>query len=81
MSALIIMLARWRMAKTLRPRQLPPAIDVALDHVVWLRQKRRRLTARAAGEIYGLDVYTWAELVRGLADIWERLPARIRRGG
>jgi hypothetical protein len=76
MTALIIMLAGWRVMS--RTSQLPPAIDVALDHVLWLRTGDPRLTAAEAGAAFGLHVYTWAQLVRGLADIWECLPESIR---
>jgi hypothetical protein len=78
MTALIVFLAGFRMSK--RMTQLPPAIDVALDHVMWVRTGDPRLTAAEIGATYGLHVYTWAQLVRGVADIWEHLPEAVRRG-
>jgi hypothetical protein len=59
--------------------QLPSAIDVAFDHVLWLRQKQPRLSAHEAGLVYGLVVATWGELVVDLAWLWGKIPENIRR--
>jgi uncharacterized protein (DUF2062 family) len=85
MTALIIMLAQWRqggwrMAR--RPSQsLPPAIEVALDHVVWLRLQNPRLRPYQAGAAIGATTYSWAQVVLAFAAAWEALPEDIRRGG
>jgi hypothetical protein len=81
MTALIVMLAGWRMAQRRSHKSLPSAIDVALDHVIWLRLRDPRLSAYQAGLPYGLSVHTWAELVQALAAIWQDLPEAVRRGG
>ena len=78
MTAQIILFPISRMS---RSSQLPPPIDVALDHVLWLRLAYPSLGAHEAGMTYGLYVYSWAELIRGLAEIWDELPEDIRREG
>jgi hypothetical protein len=81
MTALIIALAGgWRMRKRSRP--LPPALEVALDHIVWLRMQRPGLTPQQAGEMIDRYVcYTWAQVVQAYAAAWEALPKSIRRDG
>jgi hypothetical protein len=64
-----------------RSSQLPSAIEVALEHIIWLRASEPGLNARQAGKLYRIDVYTWPELVNALAKKWERLPKRIRSQG
>jgi hypothetical protein len=78
MTADVIPFPWWRVS---RSSQLPPAIDVALGHLVWLRRRYPKRTAYQIGMTYGLYVYTWAELVHGLADIWNELPEEVRREG
>jgi len=62
-----------------RVSQLPRAIDVAIDHAIWLWKKEPLMTPQEAGEMYGLKVYTWEEFIRGLARTWSKLPKRVRR--
>jgi hypothetical protein len=84
MTAVIIDLAEWR-AEHARFRrmkqQLPSAIEVAFDHIDWLRARDRELTPYRAGLLYGLRVFGWIELAHALADIWLRLPEEVRRAG
>jgi hypothetical protein len=84
MTALIIFLAAWRgteAAMRMRPRPLPLALDVALDHVVWLRLANPALSPIAAGALIGAQTDTWAAVVREYAAAWEALPVRARHGG
>jgi hypothetical protein len=79
MTALIIALAGgWRMRN--RPQRLPAAIDVALDHILWLRMADPQLTPDAAGRLIGsYACYNWAQVVQAYAAAWEALPEGIRR--
>jgi hypothetical protein len=80
-TALIIMLAGWRMAQRRSHKSLPPAIDVALEHVIWLRLADPRLLPQDAGAAIGASTASWAEVVRAYAAAWEALPEAVRRGG
>jgi hypothetical protein len=51
----------------------PAAIDVALDHIIWLRLAQPLLTPRQAGAAIGATVHTWAEAVQAFAAAWEAL--------
>jgi hypothetical protein len=79
MTALIVYLAGWRMCN--RPQSLPPALDVALDHVIWLRMGRPGMTPQGAAGLIGARAYTWAQVVLAFAAAWEELPEDVRRGG
>jgi hypothetical protein len=78
MTALIILLARWRMRNRKRS---PSPCEVALEHIIWLRRMNHALTAAQAGLLVGAAVYTWAAAVEAFAAAWEGLPEAIRREG
>ena len=78
MTALIIALAGWRMKHRSRP--LPASIEVALDHIVWLRMAEPHITPQQAGNIIGsYACYSWAQVVQAYAAAWEALPEGVRR--
>lgn len=62
---------------------LPTPIDVALEHVIWLRLRNPQLEPQEAVAAFGpgVVVTTWAEVVRAFAAAWEALPEHIRREG
>jgi hypothetical protein len=77
MTALIIFLAAWRHQRKGAGmcRQSPPAaIDVALEHVIWLRLDDPHLSPAEAGATIGAATRTWAEAVLAFAAAWDALP-------
>lgn len=87
MSAIIIVLAEWRarMASAEErmaqrgSQRLPSSIDVAMDHVMWLRFHHRALTPWTAGAMIGVETRSWAEVLEAYAAAWEALPEEVRR--
>jgi hypothetical protein len=75
MTAEIILFPRWRMA---RSSQLPPAIDVAMDHVIWLRFAYPDIAPETAGLMIDKQASTWAEVIEAYAALWGVLPEEIR---
>ena len=76
MTAEIIILARWRMS---RSSQLPPAVDVATEHVTWLRFTYPNIAPETAALMIDRHASTWAEVIEAYAALWEELPENIRR--
>jgi hypothetical protein len=64
-----------------RSQYLPPAIDVALNHIVWLRMAYPDIAPETAAAILGQEAWTWAQVVQIYAAQWEGLPPNIRDGG
>jgi hypothetical protein len=77
--AVIIFLAGRRHGRW--PLALPAALDVALDHIIWLRITHPAMSPQAAVEAIGATAHTWAEVVRAFAAAWEALPEHVRREG
>ena len=63
-----------------RRPQLPSAIEVAIDHIIWLRAEYPGVHPRTAAAMIGAEAESWAEVIRLYAEAWERLPEEVRRG-
>jgi hypothetical protein len=76
MTALIIALAEWRMA-----RRLPSAFEVASNHIKWLREEHAAIGPEKAAALIGAQADTWTQVVFAYAAAWRKLPERVKRGG
>jgi hypothetical protein len=73
MTALIIMLAGWRMAASSR--------TIARLHIAWLRETCPDMTPRDAAALIGAWEWTWEGVMSAYARAWEALPEAVRREG
>jgi hypothetical protein len=76
MSAIIIMLAGWLMAR--RPAQ---SIDVVLAHILWLRSEHPGIGPQTAAALIGGKADSWPRVIELYAEAWERVPEDVRRAG
>jgi hypothetical protein len=75
MTAEIILFPRRWMS---RSSQLPHAIDVATEHIWWLRRTHPEVTPQTAAAMIGRLADTWDEAISAYADLWDNLPKSIR---
>jgi hypothetical protein len=75
MTAEIILFPRWLVS---RSSQLPNAIDVATEHIWWLRRSHPEATPQTAAEMVGRLADTWDEVIYIYAELWDNLPESIR---